>query len=72
LNGNRLEVQRGIKTASKAFCAAPRFGGEPNYPRCPVCLGVARVLPVINRQVVVFGMKTALALNALPGGTPFL
>ncbi|AOQ24975.1 Aspartyl/glutamyl-tRNA(Asn/Gln) amidotransferase subunit B [Moorella thermoacetica] len=59
-----LEVHAELKTASKAFCScSTAFGGEPNTHVCPVCLGLPGVLPVINRQVVEFGLKTALALN---------
>lgn len=59
-----LEVHAELKTASKAFCGCTTaFGGEPNTHVCPVCLGLPGVLPVINRQVVEFGLKTALALN---------
>ncbi|MDN5344328.1 MAG: aspartyl-tRNA(Asn)/glutamyl-tRNA(Gln) amidotransferase subunit [Clostridia bacterium] len=59
-----LEVHTELKTNSKAFCGCTTaFGGEPNTHVCPVCLGLPGVLPVINRRVVEFGLKTALALN---------
>nr|WP_277995703.1 MULTISPECIES: Asp-tRNA(Asn)/Glu-tRNA(Gln) amidotransferase subunit GatB [Moorella] len=59
-----LEVHVELKTNAKAFCGCTTaFGGEPNTHVCPVCLGLPGVLPVINRQVVEFGLKTALALN---------
>lgn len=59
-----LEVHVELKTASKAFCScSTAFGAPPNTQVCPVCLGLPGVLPVINRQMVEFGLKTALALN---------
>jgi len=59
-----LEVHVELKTNSKAFCSCTTaFGGEPNTHVCPVCLGLPGVLPVINRQVVEFAIKTGLALN---------
>jgi len=59
-----LEVHVELKTESKAFCSCTTaFGGEPNTHIRPVCLGLPGVLPVINRQMVEFGLKTALALN---------
>ncbi|MBC7326188.1 MAG: Asp-tRNA(Asn)/Glu-tRNA(Gln) amidotransferase GatCAB subunit B, partial [Moorella sp. (in: Bacteria)] len=55
-----LEVHVELKTNSKAFCGCTTaFGGEPNTHVCPVCLGLPGVLPVINRRVVEFGLKTA-------------
>ncbi|MGB9859832.1 MAG: Asp-tRNA(Asn)/Glu-tRNA(Gln) amidotransferase subunit GatB [Moorellaceae bacterium] len=59
-----LEVHVELKTESKAFCSCTTaFGGEPNTHVCPVCLGLPGILPVINRQMVEFGLKTALALH---------
>lgn len=59
-----LEVHAELKTASKIFCSCPTaFGGKPNTHVCPVCLGLPGVLPVINREAIVFAIKTALALN---------
>ncbi|MDN5347166.1 MAG: aspartyl-tRNA(Asn)/glutamyl-tRNA(Gln) amidotransferase subunit [Clostridia bacterium] len=59
-----LEVHAELKTGSKAFCnCTTAFGGEPNTHVCPICLGLPGVLPKINRKVVEFGLKAALALN---------
>ncbi|MGB9920502.1 MAG: Asp-tRNA(Asn)/Glu-tRNA(Gln) amidotransferase subunit GatB [Moorellales bacterium] len=59
-----LEVHVELKTASKAFCSCPTaFGAEPNTQVCPVCLGLPGVLPVINRKMVDYALKVALALN---------
>lgn len=51
-------------TASKIFCACPTaFGAEPNRQICPVCTGMPGTLPVLNRKVVDFALRTALALG---------
>ncbi|MCK5011155.1 MAG: Asp-tRNA(Asn)/Glu-tRNA(Gln) amidotransferase subunit GatB, partial [Deltaproteobacteria bacterium] len=39
------------------------FGKEPNEQTCPICLGMPGVLPVLNKKVVEFTMKTALATH---------
>ncbi|EKD41826.1 MAG: hypothetical protein ACD_73C00505G0001 [uncultured bacterium] len=59
-----LEVHAQLLTQSKIFCSCPtQFGSEPNTNTCPVCLGMPGVLPVLNKEVVHFAMKAALALN---------
>lgn len=59
-----LEVHAQLKTKTKIFCTCPvDFGAEPNTNVCPVCLGMPGVLPVLNKQVVVYAIKTGLALN---------
>lgn len=59
-----LEVHVELKTASKAFCGcSTAFGAAPNTHVCPVCLGLPGVLPVINRKMVDYALKVALALN---------
>jgi len=59
-----LEVHVELATKSKMFCGCPTtFGGAPNSQVCPVCLGLPGVLPVVNREAVKIGIKTALALN---------
>jgi aspartyl-tRNA(Asn)/glutamyl-tRNA(Gln) amidotransferase subunit B len=59
-----LEVHVELKTRSKIFCSsATEFGADPNSHVCPVCLGLPGVLPVVNRQVVAYAIKAALALN---------
>ena len=59
-----LEVHAQLKTKTKIFCSCPvDFGAEPNTNVCPVCLGMPGVLPVLNRQVVAYAIKTGLALN---------
>ncbi len=59
-----LEVHAQLKTKSKIFCGcATTFGAPPNTNTCPVCLGMPGVLPVLNRTVVEFAMRMALATN---------
>jgi aspartyl-tRNA(Asn)/glutamyl-tRNA(Gln) amidotransferase subunit B len=57
-----LEVHAQLKTRTKIFCGcSTRFGAEPNTQTCPVCLGMPGVLPVLNRMVVDFTLRMALA-----------
>jgi aspartyl-tRNA(Asn)/glutamyl-tRNA(Gln) amidotransferase subunit B len=59
-----LEVHAQLLTHSKIFCScSSRFGASPNSHTCPVCLGMPGVLPVLNRQVVEFALKMALATH---------
>jgi aspartyl-tRNA(Asn)/glutamyl-tRNA(Gln) amidotransferase subunit B len=57
-----LEVHAQLLTATKIFCGCPTtFGAPPNHHTCPVCMGLPGVLPVLNRRVVEFALRTALA-----------
>ena len=57
-----LEVHAQLKTASKIFCScSTAFGAPPNTHTCPVCLGMPGVLPVLNRQVVDYTLRMAIA-----------
>jgi len=59
-----LEVHAQLKTGTKIFCGcSTEFGAPPNTHVCPVCLGMPGVLPVLNRKVVEFTMRTALAVD---------
>ena len=59
-----LEVHAQLLTKTKIFCSCPaQFGGEPNSRICPVCLGLPGALPVLNRRVVEFAARAALALG---------
>ncbi len=59
-----LEVHAQLRTDAKIFCGcSTSFGAPPNTHTCPVCLGMPGVLPVLNRRVVEFAVKTALATN---------
>ena len=59
-----LEVHAQLLTETKIFCnCSTKFGQAPNSHACPVCLGMPGVLPVLNKKVVEFAMKMALATN---------
>ncbi len=59
-----LEVHAQMLTASKIFCGcSTKFGADPNSSICPVCTAQPGVLPVLNKKVVEFAVKTALATH---------
>ncbi|MBW1717976.1 MAG: Asp-tRNA(Asn)/Glu-tRNA(Gln) amidotransferase subunit GatB [Deltaproteobacteria bacterium] len=59
-----LEVHVQLQTETKIFCpCSTTFGALPNTHSCPVCVGMPGVLPVLNRKVVEFAMKMALATH---------
>ncbi|WP_010308549.1 Asp-tRNA(Asn)/Glu-tRNA(Gln) amidotransferase subunit GatB [Kurthia senegalensis] len=59
-----LEVHVELKTNSKIFSPSPnQFGSEPNTNTSVIDLGYPGVLPVVNKEVVNYGMRAALALN---------
>ena len=59
-----LEVHAQLNTETKIFCGcSTRFGAPPNTHVCPVCLGMPGVLPVLNRKVVDFTLRMALATH---------
>jgi len=59
-----LEVHAQLRTDSKIFCScSTQFGAGPNTHTCPVCLGMPGVLPVLNRKVVEYTIKMALATH---------
>ncbi len=59
-----LEVHLQLDTQTKIFCGCRNaFGSEANTQVCPVCLGLPGSLPVLNRQVLLSGIKVGLALN---------
>ncbi len=59
-----LEVHAQLLTDSKIFCGcSTTFGAQPNANACQICLGMPGVLPVLNKKVVEFMMKMALATN---------
>jgi len=64
-----LEIHAQLLTQTKIFCScSAKFGGAPNHHTCPVCLGLPGVLPVLNRKVVEYAMKMALATNCRING----
>jgi aspartyl-tRNA(Asn)/glutamyl-tRNA(Gln) amidotransferase subunit B len=59
-----LEVHAQMLTKTKIFCGcATTFGSEPNTQTCPVCIGMPGVLPVLNRKVLEYTVKTGLATH---------
>jgi len=59
-----LEVHAQLLTDTKIFCGcSTKFGATPNSHTCQICLGMPGVLPVLNKKVVEFAMKMALATN---------
>src|SRR5205823_12271161 len=59
-----LEVHVQLNTSSKMFCASPvEFGAEPNTHTCPVCLGLAGALPVMNPGALLMTLLTGLRLG---------
>jgi len=59
-----LEVHAQLKTKTKIFCGcSTAFGASANTHTCPVCLGMPGVLPVLNKKVVEYTLRMALATN---------
>ena len=59
-----LEVHAQLLTESKIFCGcSTSFGDDPNQNTCPVCMGFPGVLPVLNKKVVEFTIRTGLAMH---------
>jgi len=63
-----LEVHAQLKTNTKIFCGcSTEFGAPPNTHVCPVCLGMPGVLPVLNKRVVEYTLRMALATHCTIG-----
>lgn len=59
-----LEVHVELKTNTKIFSSAPsHFGAEPNMNIHLTDMAYPGVMPVLNKQVVEYGMKASMALN---------
>ncbi len=64
-----LEVHAQLSTTSKIFCGcSTAFGAAPNTHACPICLGMPGVLPVLNRKVVEYALRMALATHCQIAG----
>ena len=60
-----IEVHVQLDTKSKIFCASSNAQTEnPNEHICQICTGYPGTLPVLNKKVVEFGIKAALATNS--------
>ncbi len=59
-----LEVHTELATKTKIFCGcSTEFGGEPNTHVCEICSGMPGTLPLLNRRVVEFAIRTGIATN---------
>jgi aspartyl-tRNA(Asn)/glutamyl-tRNA(Gln) amidotransferase subunit B len=59
-----LEVHAQLKTDTKIFCGcSTAFGAPANTHTCPVCLGLPGSLPVLNKKVVDYTLRMALATS---------
>ncbi len=60
-----LEVHCQLTTDSKIFCTCKvDHDAPPNTRICPVCAGFPGVLPVLNKKVVEYALKLAIAVSA--------
>ncbi|MBW2981076.1 Asp-tRNA(Asn)/Glu-tRNA(Gln) amidotransferase subunit GatB [Candidatus Woesearchaeota archaeon] len=60
-----LEIHVQLNTDTKIFCNCPTQGtDDPNARVCPVCLGHPGSKPVLNKKVVEYGLKLALATKS--------
>lgn len=60
-----LEVHLQLKTGTKVWCGCSSEYDElgVNLHTCPICLGHPGTLPKLNKKVVDYALKAALALN---------
>lgn len=60
-----LEVHLQLKTGTKVWCGCSSEYDEKgiNLHTCPICLGHPGTLPKLNKKVVDYALKAALALN---------
>ena len=60
-----IEVHVQLNTNSKIFCASDNHnkGETPNSSICNICAGYPGVLPVLNEEVVNYGILAGLATN---------
>ena len=62
--GLEIHVQlTNLKTKLFCSCSNDYRGSEPNTHVCPICLGMPGTLPVVNKKVIDYATRLALALN---------
>lgn len=69
-----LEIHAQMNTKTKMFCSCNNdsFLKPPNINICPICTGFPGVLPVVNKEAYLKGIKSALALNCkIPNSAKF-
>lgn len=60
-----MEVHVQLTTKSKIFCScANRVSKDPNTNICAICVGYPGTLPVLNQQVIEYGILAGLATHA--------
>lgn len=60
-----IEVHTQLSTKSKIFCTcAIEVHKEPNTNICQICTGYPGVLPMLNKEVVNYGILAGLATNS--------
>lgn len=60
-----LEIHLELMTNTKIFCNCTNtFGGEVNTHCCPVCLGLPGALPVLNKSVVEYAIRSGIAFDS--------
>lgn len=59
-----LEVHTELSTKTKIFCGcSTEFGGAPNTHVCEICSGMPGTLPLLNKKVVEYAVRTGIATN---------
>ncbi len=58
-----LEIHLELNTKTKLFCSCLNSEAEPNTNICPICTGQPGVLPVLNKQAVIYAYSLAKALK---------
>ncbi len=62
--GLEIHVQlTNLKTKLFCSCSADYRGDKPNTHVCPICIGLPGSLPVLNKKVIEFATRLALALG---------
>ena len=56
-----LEIHVQLDTESKLFCSCRTRGDIANDSTCPTCLGLPGSKPTLNKKVVDYALKLALA-----------